>query len=81
MANPISATVDFERNELLDPRVEPGDPVRKGDVIARIYTTERTGSDPVEYLAASDGIIVGRHFSSLIKIGDSMNVITRIAQE
>ena len=31
--------------------------------------------------AASDGIIVGRHFPSLIKVGDFMNVIASIVQE
>jgi len=70
-----------EHNGLLEPCVGLGDPVRKGDLIARIYATERTGSNPVEYLAASDGIIVGRHFPSLIKIGDFMNVIAKIVQE
>ncbi|MCP4471082.1 MAG: hypothetical protein GY815_10420 [Gammaproteobacteria bacterium] len=81
MTNPVSATIDFEHNGLLESCVEPGDPVRKGDFIAHIYTTERTGSDPVEYLAASDGIILGGHYSPLIKIGDFMNVIARITQE
>jgi len=102
MTNPISTTIDYERdglqhgflkiphsrndvfsehNGLLEPCVGLGDPVRKGDLIARIYATERTGSNPLEYLAASDGIIVGRHFTSLIKIGDFMNVIAKIVQE
>ncbi len=76
-----NAYVFAEHKGLLEPCVSLGDPVRKGDLIARIYTTERTGSDPLEYLAASDGIIVGRHFPSLIKIGDFMNVIAKIVQE
>ena len=75
------AYVFSQHNGLLEPCVTLGDPVRKGDKIARIYTTERTGSKPVEYRAACDGIIMGRHFPSLIKIGDFMNVIAQVVQE
>ena len=70
-----------EHNGLLEPCVELGDPVQTGDLIARVYATERTGTAPVVYTAKSDGIIMGRHFPSLIKIGDFMNVIARIVQE
>jgi N-alpha-acetyl-L-2,4-diaminobutyrate deacetylase len=76
-----NAYVFSEHNGLLEPCVALGDPVSKGDLIARVYSTERTGSKPVKYLAASDGIIVGRHFPSLIKIGDFMNVIAKVVQE
>ena len=75
------AYVFSEHNGLLEPCVKLGDPVKTGDLIARVYATERTGSAVVEYTAASDGIIMGRHFPSLIKIGDFMNVIARIVQE
>ena len=70
-----------EHNGLLEPCFKLGDPVQTGDLIARVYATERTGTAPVEYTAKSDGIIMGRHFPSLIKIGDFMNVIARIVQE
>ncbi|MCP4983712.1 MAG: N-alpha-acetyl diaminobutyric acid deacetylase DoeB [Gammaproteobacteria bacterium] len=73
-----NAYVFSEHNGLLEPCVNLGDPVKHGDLIARIYSTERTGSEPVHYHAASDGIIMGRHFPSLIKIGDFLNVIARI---
>jgi len=76
-----NAYVFSEHDGLLEPCVALGDPVSKGDLIARVYSTERTGSKPVKYLAASDGIIVGRHFPSLIKIGDFMNVIAKIVQD
>ena len=72
------AYVFAEHNGLLEPCVGLGDKVRKGDLIARVHSTERTGTKPVDYLASSDGMIVGRHFPSLIKIGDFMNVIARI---
>ncbi|MDH3386854.1 MAG: N(2)-acetyl-L-2,4-diaminobutanoate deacetylase DoeB [Gammaproteobacteria bacterium] len=75
------AYVFSRHNGLLEPCVSLGDAVQKGDLIARVYATERTGQKPIEYHAASDGIILGRHFPSLIKIGDFMNVIARIVQE
>ena len=75
------AYVFSQHNGLLEPCVKLGDPVKTGDLIARVYNTERTGSAPVEYTATSDGIIMGRNFPSLIKIGDFMNVIARIVQD
>ena len=65
-------------NGLLEPCVNLGDSVQKDNLIARIYSTDRTGSAPVEYRAGSDGIILGRYFPSLIKIGDFMNLIATI---
>ena len=76
-----NAYVFSQHNGLLEPCVKLGDPVKTGDLIARVYNTERTGSEPVEYTATSDGIIMGRNFPSLIKIGDFMNVIAQIIQE
>ncbi|MFA9419935.1 MAG: N(2)-acetyl-L-2,4-diaminobutanoate deacetylase DoeB [Gammaproteobacteria bacterium] len=69
-----------EHNGLLEPCVALGDPVTRGDLIARVYSTERCGVPPVEYHAGSNGIIMGRHFPSLIKIGDFMNVIASIVK-
>jgi N-alpha-acetyl-L-2,4-diaminobutyrate deacetylase len=72
------AYVFSEHDGLLEPCVGLGDEVCEGDLIARIYACERTGVAPVEYRASSSGIILGRHFPSLIKIGDFMNVIARV---
>jgi N-alpha-acetyl-L-2,4-diaminobutyrate deacetylase len=74
-----NAYVFAQHNGLLEPCVGLGDPVHQGDLLARVYSTERSGTSPVEYHAASDGIIMGRHYPSLIKIGDFMNVIARIS--
>lgn len=71
------AYVFSQHSGLLEPCVDLGDPVEKGNLLARVYSTERSGVEPVEYRAKSDGIIMGRHFPSLIKIGDFMNVIAR----
>ncbi len=75
-----NAYVFSEHNGLLEPCVKLGDPVKTGDLIARVYNTERTGSAPVEYTATNDGIVMGRSFPSLIRIGDFMNVIAQIVQ-
>ncbi len=76
-----NAYVFSEHNGLLEPCVSLGDAVQSGDLLARVYSTERTGAAPVEYRAASDGIVLGRHFPSLIKIGDFMNVIASVVQD
>ena len=75
-----NAYVFSEHNGLIEPCVTLGDAVSRGDLIARVYSTERSGEAPVEYRAGSDGIIMGRHFPSLIKIGDFMNVIARVVE-
>ena len=75
-----NAYVFSEHNGLIEPCVALGDAVNEGDLIARIYSTERSGTPPVEYHAGSTGIIMGRHFPSLIKIGDFMNVIARVVE-
>ncbi len=76
-----NAYVFAEHNGLIEPCVDLGDPVKEGDLLARVYNTERTAGKPIEYHAGSDGIILGRHFPSLIKAGDFMNVIARVVQE
>lgn len=75
------AYVFSQHNGLLEPCLGLGDSVRVGDLLARVYSTERSGVEPVEYRAKSDGIIMGRHFPSLVKIGDFMNVIARIVAD
>ena len=76
-----NAYVFSEHTGLLDPCVSLGDTVTQGDLLARVYNIERTGSVPVEYRAKCDGMILGRHFPSLIKTGDFMNVIARVVQD
>ncbi len=76
-----NAYVFSKHNGLLEPCVSLGDPVQNGDLIARIYSTERTGMPPIDYFTGSDGIIMGRHYPSLVKIGDCMNVIANISKD
>lgn len=66
---------------LLEPLVDLGAELRKGDVIARVHSVTRTGAVPQEYRAALDGILAARHFPGLIKMGDCLSVIATISGE
>ena len=65
---------------LVEPCVDLGQAVRKGNVIAKIWPVDRTGAAPAQYHAAMDGVLVGRHFPGLVKTGDCMAVIAQIIQ-
>ncbi len=64
-----------EHDGLLEPVVDLGQPVHRGDVIARVWPLDRTGVHPVEYTALCDGILAGRNFPSLVKVGDCLGVV------
>ena len=73
-----SCFVASETTGLFEPCVDLGAMVKKGDLIARIYDVERTGTPPREYHAARDGILSCRHFPGLIKTGDCLAVIAKV---
>ncbi|MFK7993628.1 MAG: N(2)-acetyl-L-2,4-diaminobutanoate deacetylase DoeB [Granulosicoccus sp.] len=60
---------------MIEPLVDLGQIVNKGEVIARIWPIGRTGVEPVDYRALRSGILAGRHFPGLIKAGDCMAVV------
>lgn len=64
-----------ESDGLLEPCIDLGERVEKGQVLARVHAVERTGAAPVEYRAGLAGIMAGRHFPGLIKSGDCLAVI------
>ncbi|MCK8483986.1 N(2)-acetyl-L-2,4-diaminobutanoate deacetylase DoeB [Aliiroseovarius sp. S2029] len=64
-----------EGEGLYEALVNLGDPVRKGDVVARRWPVDRTGQVPVDYHARRDGILISRHHPGLIKSGDCVAVI------
>ncbi len=64
-----------EHKGLLELCVSLGDELKKGDLVARIHTLERTGQPPVEYRARRDGILAGRRHPALVDIGDTFAVL------
>jgi N-alpha-acetyl-L-2,4-diaminobutyrate deacetylase len=64
-----------ENDGLIEPCVDLGQIVAKGDVIARIWPADRTGIKPAEYRAKMAGILAGRHFPGLVKTGDCIAVL------
>jgi N-alpha-acetyl-L-2,4-diaminobutyrate deacetylase len=63
-----------EQDGLIEPWVDLGQPVRKGDVVAQVWPADRTGVPPAQYRAAIDGVLAGRHFPGLVKAGDCIAV-------
>ncbi|RIY02627.1 N-alpha-acetyl diaminobutyric acid deacetylase DoeB [Aureimonas flava] len=64
-----------EDEGLLEPLVDLGEPVRRGDVLARAHPVGRTGAEPVAFRARLDGILAARHFPGLVKAGDCVAVV------
>lgn len=64
-----------QSNGLVEPCLDLGDAVEKGDPIARIWPIERSGVPPAVYEAPIDGLLAARHFPGLIQIGDCLAVI------
>lgn len=64
-----------ESEGMIEPVVDLGDEVAAGDLVARIWSTERTGQPPAEYRAKRSGILMARHFPGLIKSGDCLAVV------
>ncbi|GHC72138.1 N(2)-acetyl-L-2,4-diaminobutanoate deacetylase DoeB [Limoniibacter endophyticus] len=57
-----------------------GDPIKAGEIIARVYPLGRTGGAPVEYRAGMDGVLAARHVPGLIQAGDCLSVIAMITE-
>ncbi len=74
-----SCFVISEHEGLIEPMVDLGSNVRKGQTIARVWPLDRTGVKAVEYQVFRDGLLAGRHFPGLIKPGDFMAVIADVS--
>jgi len=70
-----SCFVFSDREGLIEPMLDLGDSVEAGELIARIWPTDRTGVEPVDYHALRSGILAARHFPGLVKSGDCMAVV------
>ncbi|OBY24364.1 N(2)-acetyl-L-2,4-diaminobutanoate deacetylase DoeB [Leisingera sp. JC1] len=64
-----------EGEGLFEIMADLGQPVAKGDLLARVWPLDRTGQPPVEYRARRAGLLISRHFPGLIKSGDCVAVI------
>ncbi|OMH38355.1 N(2)-acetyl-L-2,4-diaminobutanoate deacetylase DoeB [Motiliproteus sp. MSK22-1] len=64
-----------EHQGVLEMCVSLGDKIRKGDLIARIHTLERTGERPKEYFSKRGGVLAARRHPALISMGDTFAVI------
>ncbi|MEF2550966.1 N(2)-acetyl-L-2,4-diaminobutanoate deacetylase DoeB [Aurantimonas sp. A2-1-M11] len=64
-----------EIDGMMEPLIDLGDAVRKGQPIGRAWPVDRTGMAPYEYTAKMDGILAARHFPGLVKAGDCIAVL------
>ncbi len=69
--------VQSKHNGIAEYLFELGDNINRGDVIVRLYSTERTGEAPIEYHAERDGIFAARRFPAMVNIGDTLAVIAK----
>ncbi|MBV9245102.1 MAG: succinylglutamate desuccinylase/aspartoacylase family protein, partial [Methylobacteriaceae bacterium] len=78
---PSSECFGFAEDDgLVEPRKDLGDQVRKGEVLACIHPTGRTGTAPAEHRAALDGVLAARHFPGLVKVGDCLAVVATVEE-
>jgi N-alpha-acetyl-L-2,4-diaminobutyrate deacetylase len=52
-----------------------GETLRKGETVALIHPTGRTGAAPRDIRAKMDGILAARHYPGLVKPGDCVSVL------
>lgn len=68
-----------EQEGLLEPVANLGEQtIADETVIAKVWPLDRTGIAPAIYRARKSGLLVGRHFPGLIKLGDCMAVIAQV---
>jgi N-alpha-acetyl-L-2,4-diaminobutyrate deacetylase len=74
---PSSDCFTFAKHDgLFEICADLGATVQKGDIIAKVWPSERTGAAPAIYTAQMDGLVTARHFPGLIKMGDCMIVLS-----
>jgi N-alpha-acetyl-L-2,4-diaminobutyrate deacetylase len=64
-----------EKAGLVEYLVDLGDKVESGQPIARVWASDRTGTQPETLTAKRDGILTARHVPGLIKIGDFVGLV------
>jgi len=74
-----NSTLFSEHDGLVEFCVDLGETVASGDLIARVWSQERSGAAPINYAAQTDGILAGRHFPGLVKSGDFLALLAKEA--
>lgn len=64
-----------EDDGLIEPLVDLGARVERGQPLAQVWPVARTGVAPVEYRARRAGMLAARHFPGLVKPGDCLAVV------
>lgn len=64
-----------EHDGMIEPMVDLGGAVERGEVVARIHDITRTGDEPHEIRAKLSGMLAARHFPGLVKAGDCAAVV------
>lgn len=64
-----------EDGGLIEPLVDLGDTLSRGQAVALIHPVGRTGQAPIEISAKMDGTLCARHFPGLVKAGDCIAVL------
>ena len=69
-----------EHAGLIEPVCDLGETVEKGDIVARIWRSDRTGLPPVDCLARRSGLLASRHFPGLVQSGDCIAVVAEVQE-
>lgn len=64
-----------EHDGIIEPCVDLGEEIRKGQLIAKVHIGHRMAIKPFAYYAPRSGIVISRHFPSKLKMGDCLLVI------
>jgi N-alpha-acetyl-L-2,4-diaminobutyrate deacetylase len=67
-----------EGEGIMEPLVDMGETVEKGQPIMRIWAADLTGGKPHVYRARRAGLLCARHFPGLVKAGDCLGVVADI---
>ena len=67
-----------EHRGLVEPFVELGDVIKEGDLLAKVHNIDRTATTPENYYAKRDGMVIIKHYPSIIDIGDNLMVIAKV---
>ncbi len=64
-----------EDEGMIEPLIDLGGAVEKGQVILRLWPLDRSGVKPIEIKASRGGILAARHFPGLAAMGDCLAVV------